>query len=108
MNYVFLLIAIFCEITATSFLKSSVGFTKPIPTTISLIGFGLAMYFLSLAVRTIPIGIAYAIWCGIGIVVTILLAWFIYSQKPDLWAIIGIIFVIIGILIINIFSKMSA
>lgn len=107
MNYIFLLIAILCEIISTSCLKASAGFTKPIPAIISLFGFGFALYFLSLAIRTIPIGIAYAIWSGIGIILTILLAWFIYNQKPDLWAIVGIIFVIIGILIINIMSKMS-
>ncbi|MTG97714.1 MULTISPECIES: DMT family transporter [Myroides] len=107
-NFVFLIVAIILEVIATSTLKKSENFTKLLPTVITLAGYAGAFYFLSLTLRTIPIGIAYALWSGIGIVLVTITAYFIYKQKLDLAAIIGIAFIIIGVIIIQLFSKSSA
>ncbi|WP_286911795.1 DMT family transporter [Flavobacterium sp. UBA4197] len=105
MKYVFLLIAIFFEVIATSALKSSEQFTKLWPSLIAVAGYAFAFYFLSLTLKTIPIGIAYAIWSGLGIVLISAIGYFAYKQTLDFPALIGIIFIIIGVLIINLFSK---
>lgn len=107
-NVIFLLIAIFLETIATTSLKASEGFTKPIPTTITLIGYAGAFYLLSLTLRTIPIGIAYALWSGIGIVLVTIAAYFLYKQKLDMPALIGIALIIIGVLVIQLYSKSQA
>ncbi len=105
MNYAYLFIAIFCEVIATSALKAAEGFTRFWPSVIVLVGYGLAFYCLSLTMRTIPIGIAYAIWSGIGIVLIALSGWLLYRQTLDLPALIGIALILTGVLIINLFSK---
>ncbi|MBN9284960.1 MULTISPECIES: multidrug efflux SMR transporter [Flavobacterium] len=105
MKYLFLLIAIFFEVIATSALKSSEQFTKLWPSLIAVAGYAFAFYFLSLTLKTIPIGIAYAIWSGLGIVLISAIGYFAYKQTLDFPALIGIIFIIIGVLIINLFSK---
>lgn len=107
-NILFLLLAIILETIATSTLKASENFTKLIPTIITLTGYAGAFYLLSLTLRTIPIGIAYALWSGIGIVLVTLVAYFYYKQKLDLPALIGIAFIIVGVIIIQVFSKSSA
>lgn len=107
-NIVFLLIAILLETIATTSLKASEGFTKLVPTTITLIGYAGAFYLLSLTLRTIPIGIAYALWSGIGIVLVTIAAYFLYKQKLDTPALIGIAFILIGVLVIQLFSKSQA
>ncbi|KUF40222.1 multidrug efflux SMR transporter [Myroides marinus] len=107
-NIVFLLFAILLETIATTMLKASEGFTKPIPTAITLIGYAGAFYLLSLTLRTIPIGIAYALWSGIGIVLVTVAAYFLYKQKLDTPALIGISLIIIGVLVIQLFSKSQA
>ena len=104
----FLLLAILLEIIATTFLKKSEQFTKIIPTAIALIGYALAFYALSLSLKTIPLGIAYAIWSGIGIVFISLIGFFIFKQNLDAPALLGITFILIGVIIINLFSKTSA
>lgn len=104
-NFLFLAIAILFETIATSTLKSSEQFTKLVPSIITIVGYFAAFYFLSLALKTIPIGIAYAIWSGIGIVLITLVGFFVFNQKLDLPAIIGLAFILIGVIIINIFSK---
>lgn len=107
-NIIFLFVAIFLEVIATTTLKASHNFTRLIPTVITLIGYAGAFYFLSLTLRTIPIGIAYALWSGIGIVAVTVAAYFIYQQKLDWPAILGIILILIGVLVIQLFSKSSA
>ena len=107
-NLIFLFIAIFLEIIATTTLKASNSFTKLIPSIVTLVGYVGAFYFLSLTLRSIPLGIAYALWSGIGIVAVTLAAYFIYQQKLDWPAIIGILFIVIGVLVIQLFSKSSA
>lgn len=104
-NYLFLACAIICESIATSFLKASNGFTKPLQTIIFVIAMSSSFYFLTLAIKVIPIGIAYAIWSAVGIVIISCVGYFVYKEKLDLPAIIGIALIIIGVVIINIFSK---
>ncbi|WDE95722.1 SMR family transporter [Lentisphaera profundi] len=108
MNYIFLAIAIIAEVIATSALKSSEGFSKLIPSTIVIFGYGIAFYCLSLVLRTIPIGIAYAIWSGVGIVLVSLVAYFMHNQKLDIPATIGILLIITGVIVINVFSKSTS
>lgn len=105
MAWVYLIIAILGEVVATSSLKMAEGFTKPVPSTVVVIGYGVTFYFLSLALKTIPLGIAYAIWCGIGIVCVTLIGFFFYKQIIDMPALTGIALIFIGVLVINLFSK---
>lgn len=107
-NFLFLGIAIIFEIIATAALKKSAEFTKLIPSIITIIGYCGAFYFLSFAIRTIPVGIAYAIWSGVGIVLITIIGAVFFKQIPDLPAIIGLIFILIGVVIINVFSKTAA
>jgi small multidrug resistance pump len=105
MNYLFLAIAIISEVIATSTLKASQNFSRLMPSLIVLVGYGVAFFFLSLTLRTIPVGIAYAIWSGAGIILVSLVSYFLYRQRLDAWALIGIVFIVAGIVIINAFSK---
>lgn len=104
-NWLFLLTAIVAEVIATSALKSSAGFSKLWPSVAVVIGYGTAFYFLSLTLRTIPIGIAYAIWSGMGVFLITLIGWLAFKQKLDLAGIIGILLIVAGVLVLNIFSK---
>ncbi|MDV3902555.1 QacE family quaternary ammonium compound efflux SMR transporter [Elizabethkingia anophelis] len=106
--YIYLFIAIIFEAIATSTLKSSEQFTKLIPSIITIVGYAGAFYFLSLSLKQIPVGIAYALWSAIGIVLIAVVGALVYKQIPDLPAIIGFIFIITGVVIINLFSKMSS
>ncbi|GHV00970.1 quaternary ammonium compound efflux SMR transporter QacE delta 1 [Campylobacterota bacterium] len=106
-NWLFLTIAIFGEVVATSALKSSSGFTKLIPSIVVVVGYGLAFYFLSLALRSIPMGVAYAVWAGLGIVLLLAIAWIFYGQKLDFWAFVGIGLIVSGVAVLNLLSKVS-
>jgi small multidrug resistance pump len=105
MKWVFLSIAIIAEVIATSALKSADGFTKLGPSLIVVTGYALAFYFLSLTLKNIPVGIAYAIWSGAGIIFISTIGYFFYKQTLDLPAIIGILLIIAGVIVINLFSK---
>ncbi|KLT71641.1 MULTISPECIES: DMT family transporter [unclassified Flavobacterium] len=107
-NFLFLGIAIIFEIIATSALKKSEEFSKLIPSIITVMGYCGAFYFLSFAIRTIPVGIAYAIWSGVGIVLITIIGAVFFKQIPDLPAIIGLLLILIGVLVINVFSKTVA
>lgn len=107
-NWLFLGIAIVGEVIATSALKSSEGFTRLVPSVIVIAGYSLAFYFLSLALRTIPVGIAYAIWAGLGIVLVAALAWVFYGQKLDAWAFVGMGLIVSGVAVLNLLSKSAA
>ncbi|MCH7352137.1 multidrug efflux SMR transporter [Acinetobacter sp. NIPH 1958] len=107
-NWIILFIAITAEVIATSALKSSEGFTKPIASIVVVVGYMIAFYCLSLTLKTIPVGIAYAIWSGVGIVLITTVAWFVYDQKLDLWGIIGIVLIMSGVLILNLLSKTNS
>lgn len=106
-NWLFLMIAIVGEVIATSALKSSEAFTKLVPSLIVITGYGTAFYFLSLALRTIPVGIAYAIWAGLGIVLVAAAGWLIYGQKLDTAGFFGIALIIAGVAVLNLFSRTS-
>jgi small multidrug resistance pump len=107
-NFFFLGIAIIFEIIATSALKKSEQFTQLIPSIITIVGYFAAFYFLSFAIRTIPVGIAYAIWSGVGIVLITFIGAVFFKQIPDLPAIIGLALIMIGVVVINVFSKTTA
>ncbi len=108
MAYVYLAIAILAEVAGTTALKASEQFTRPLPSVIVVVGYGLAFYMLALVLRTIPVGIAYAIWAGVGILLVALAGAVIYRQIPDWPAVVGMTFIIAGVVIINLFSKTSA
>lgn len=101
----YLIIAIMGEVIGTSALKASNGFTQLTPTLISLAGFAIALFFLSVALKTIPIGIAYAIWSGVGIIAISLIGLFIYKQTFDIPALLGIGLILAGVLVINMMSS---
>ncbi|HWU19263.1 MAG TPA: SMR family transporter [Devosia sp.] len=104
---VFLFIAIVGEVIATSFLRASAGFTQLIPSIVVVVGYGITFYFFSLALQTIPVGIGYAIWSGVGIILVSIIAYFAYGQTLDLPALIGIGLILAGVLVINLFSQSS-
>ncbi|MET4107877.1 multidrug efflux SMR transporter [Hymenobacter sp. UYP22] len=107
-NWLILLLAIVAETVGTSALKASEGFTKLLPSAVVVLGYGLAFYCLSLTLKTIPIGIAYAVWSGIGIVLITLAGIVLYKQVPDAPAILGLVLILAGVVVINVFSKTSA
>ncbi|MBA1158513.1 DMT family transporter [Microvirga mediterraneensis] len=105
MNYVYLFVAIVSEVIATSALKAAEGFSRFWPSVVVILGYGIAFYCLSLTTRTIPIGIAYAIWSGVGIVLIALVGLLLYRQSLDGPAVIGMALILSGVLVINLFSK---
>lgn len=105
MNYAYLALAIIAEVVATSCLKWSAGFTRLWPSVVTVVGYGIAFYFLSLTLRTIPTGIAYAIWSGVGVVLIVTVAWLFQGQKLDAPAIVGIGLIVAGVAVMNLFSK---
>lgn len=105
MGYWYLAIAIGFEVIATMALKASDGFSHAISSTVCIIGYAIAFYFLSLVLKTVPVGVAYAIWSGMGIVLIGLLSAVFFKQIPDLPAVIGIVLILAGVIIINVFSK---
>ena len=105
MAYLYLAIAIIAEVAATSALKASAEFTKLIPSTIVVVGYGVAFYFMTLVLRTIPVGITYAIWSGLGIVLVTIVGTVFYKQIPDFPAIIGMRLIVSGVVVIHVFSK---
>jgi small multidrug resistance pump len=108
MNYLYLALAIVCEVVATSALKSAEGFTKFWPSVLVIVGYSAAFLCLSWALRTIPVGVAYAIWAGMGIALVSLVAWCIHGQKMDAVSLIGIGLIFTGVIVLNLFSKAIA
>lgn len=106
-SYIYLFLAIVFEIIATTFLKKSQEFSKLLPSIITIVGYAAAFYFLSLTLRHVPIGIAYAIWSGVGIICITIIGVVAFKQVPDVPAIIGVMLIVIGVIIINLFSKMG-
>jgi small multidrug resistance pump len=104
-QWMFLFLAIVSEVIATSALKSTHEFTRLLPSLLVLIGYVSAFYFLTLTLRTIPIGIAYAIWSGVGVALIALVGWLIYGQTLDMPAFVGIALIVTGVLVLNLFSK---
>ncbi|MEI8386693.1 MAG: SMR family transporter [Verrucomicrobiota bacterium] len=106
-TYMYLAIAIIGEVIATSALKPAAGFSKLLPSILVIAGYGTAFYFLSLTLRTMPIGIVYALWSGVGVALISVIGWLVFKQSLDLAAIIGITFIVLGVVILNVFSKVS-
>ena len=108
MPWVYLAIAIVAEVIETSFLKMSEGFTKLWLSMAVMVGYGVAFFFLSLTLRSIPVGIAYAIWSGVGVSLVTLIAGVAFDQRLDLAGILGIGLIICGVIVLNLFSKTTA
>ncbi|MBN9289194.1 MAG: QacE family quaternary ammonium compound efflux SMR transporter [Gammaproteobacteria bacterium 39-13] len=105
MHYLYLSVAILAEVIATSSLKAAEEFTKPLPSILVVLGYVCAFYFLMLSLRAIPMGLAYAIWSGVGIVLVAFSGYFLYRQTLDIAAILGIALIISGVFTIQVFSK---
>ena len=100
--------AIVSEVIATSALKQTQGFTRILPTVITLVGYVIAFFCLSMTLKSVPTGVAYAIWSGAGIVLVSLVAWLINNQKLDLPAMVGMALIIAGVVVMQLFSKVAA
>jgi len=105
LNYAYLAISILAEVIATSALKASEGFTRVLPSAVVAIGYVISFYFLSLTLKVLPVGIVYAIWSGIGIVLISAIGWALYGQKLDAAALAGMSLIVAGVLIVNLFSR---
>ena len=104
-QWLFLSIAIISEVVATSALKASDGFSQFWPSLIVIAGYAAAFFFLSLTLRTIPVGVAYAIWSWVGIVLITVIGWLVLGQALDAPAIVGLALIIVGVVVLNVFSK---
>lgn len=105
MHWLYLSIAILSEVIATSVLKAADGFTRLVPSLIVVAGYGCAFFFLSLTLRAIPLGIAYAVWSGVGLALVSVVGWFVYQQPLDTAALVGIGLIVAGVVVLNLFSK---
>lgn len=107
-HWLYLGVAIISEVIATSALKAAEGFTRPLPSLVVVIGYGIAFYCLSVVLRTLPLGITYAIWSGIGVALVALSGWLLYGQALDLAAVLGLTLIVAGVIVLNLFSKTVA
>lgn len=105
MHYLFLALAIISEVIGTSALQASQQFTRPLPSAIVIAGYGSAFYFLALTLKVMPLGIVYALWAGLGIVLITGVGWVVFGQKLDLAALAGIGLIIAGVVVIHLFSS---
>jgi small multidrug resistance pump len=103
--YFFLAVAIVSEVIATTALKASESFTRPLPSIVVVVGYAAAFYFLSLCLQSIQIGVAYAIWAGIGMVLITVAAAVVYREFPDAWAVVGIGLILAGVVVLNLLSR---
>jgi small multidrug resistance pump len=107
MPYLYLAIAVVAEVIGTSALKASEGFTRGLPSLVVVAGYGVAFYFLSLALKTIPVGVAYAIWSGVGVALITLIGWLVFEQALDAAALAGIGLIVAGVVVIQMFSRVA-
>jgi small multidrug resistance pump len=105
LNALLLFVAICCEVIATTALKATDGFTKPVPVVACLVGYGFAFFLLSLVLRTMPVGVVYAVWSGTGVLLITAVGWLLYRQALDMPAVIGIALIVAGVAVINLFSR---
>jgi small multidrug resistance pump len=105
MHYFYLAVAIVAEVVATSALKAADGFSRLVPSIIVVTGYAVAFYFLSLTLRTMAVGVVYAIWSGVGIALICIIGALLYKQTLDLPGIVGIGLIISGVLVLNLFSR---
>lgn len=104
MAYVYLAVAIVAEVIGTAALKASDGFTRLGPSLVTALGYGIAFYCLSITLRSVPTGVDYAIWSGVGIVLISAVSWFFHGQKLDAPALVGMAMIVGGVVVINLFS----
>lgn len=107
MHWLQLLLAIGFETGATSALKASDGFTRPLPSVLCVVGYGCSFYLLALALRVIPVGMAYAIWSGTGVVLISLVAALLFGQRLDASALVGIALIVSGVVVLNLSSSVG-
>lgn len=107
-QWIFLSVAIVSEVIATSALKASDGFSRLGPSLIVVAGYGAAFFFLSLTLKTVPVGIAYAIWSGVGVALIALIGWAVFGQALDAPAIVGLGLIVAGVVVLNVFSKATS
>lgn len=105
MAYLYLAVAIVSEVIATTALKASESFTKPLPSLLVVAGYSLAFYLLSLCVKSMDVGVVYAVWSGVGLVLIAVAAGIVYRQVPDGWALLGMGLIVAGVLVLNLLSK---
>jgi small multidrug resistance pump len=105
MNWVYLSVAIVLEVVATSALKASDGFTRLLPSIVVVVGYAAAFYTLSITLRTMPVGVVYAVWSGVGVVLITLVGWLVFNQKLDGPAFLGIALIAAGVIVLNFFSQ---
>lgn len=103
--YVYLAIAICAEVIATVSMKAVKGISTPLPLVLVIVGYAIAFWMLTLVVRSVPVGVAYAAWAGMGIVMVSVAALFIYGQKLDVPAMLGMALIVLGVVVIQLFSK---
>lgn len=104
MPYLYLAIAIITEVVATTALKASAEFTKLLPSLVVIIGYAISFYYMTLVLRTLPVGITYAVWSGVGIVLVAVFAALVYRQIPNMAEMIGMGLIILGVIVIHLFS----
>jgi small multidrug resistance pump len=105
MHWWYLALAIAAEVVATSALKAAAGFTRPFPTLLVVLGYGIAFYCLSLSLKVVPVGVAYAIWSGVGTALIAVIGWVLFGQTLDLAALIGLALIVAGVAVLQIFSR---
>ena len=108
MHWIYLAIAIVAEVAGTSCLKATAGFTKPLPSLAVIVGYGVAFFFLSLTLDTVPVGVAYAIWSGVGVTLVAAISWLCFGQQLDAAACVGMGLIVAGVVVLNLFSKSAA
>jgi small multidrug resistance pump len=107
-KWLILAAAIVSEVIATSFLKASDGFSRFWPSLVVMVGYAAAFYFLSLTLKVIPVGVAYAIWSGVGVALIALIGWWFFGQALDAAAVIGLALIVAGVVVLQFFSKTTA
>jgi small multidrug resistance pump len=105
MHWWYLALAIAAEVVATSALKAAAGFTRPLPSVLVVLGYSIAFYCLSLSLRVVPVGVAYAIWSGVGTALIVVIGWLLFGQTLDLAALIGLALIVAGVAVLQIFSR---
>jgi small multidrug resistance pump len=108
MAYLYLAIAIIAEVVGTTAMKASEGFTKTLPTLVLVLGYWIAFYFLTLCLESMKVGVAYAMWSGLGVVLVTIVAAVLYHEIPDRWAILGMALIVAGVLVLNLMSSTTA
>lgn len=108
MNWVYLTVAIVLEVVATSALKASDGFTRLLPSVVVVVGYAAAFYLLALTLRSMPVGVVYAVWSGVGVVLITVVGWLVFKQELDAPALLGIGLIAAGVIVLNFFSKSVA